>query len=142
MPVLRRRLFVPRRFQGRPLWVDDETFQIADHVREVALGPSAGDAELLEAAERLMGVLLDRSRPIWELWFITGVSGGRVGLLVKLHHTIADGHAAVAIMSSLFDLGPATPDPAPSGGPASLRRGLGPCSSTTRRRGSARCGGR
>ena len=114
VPVLRRRLFSPGLFQGRPLWVDDEAFDIADHVREVKLSPSAGEAELLEAAERLMGVLLDRSRSLWEMWLITGLSGGRVGLLVKLHHAIADGRAAVAMMSSLLDLSPEASDPASS----------------------------
>ena len=113
VPVLRRRLFSPGLFQGRPVWVDEEAFDIAHHVREVVLSPPAPDAELLEAAERLMGVLLDRARPLWELWFITGLSGERIGILVKLHHAIADGRAAVAMMSSLFDPSPEDPDPAP-----------------------------
>lgn len=52
-------------FKGGPyLWIDDEAFDIADHVGEVKLSPPAGDAELLKAAERLMGRLLDRSRPL------------------------------------------------------------------------------
>jgi len=111
VPVLRRRLFSPGLFQGRPLWVDDADFDIAVHVREIVLSPPAGDAELLEAAERLIGVLLDRGRPLWELWFITGLSGDRVGLVVKLHHAIADGLAAVAMMGSLFDVSPDALDP-------------------------------
>jgi len=113
VPVLRRRLFRPGLFRGRALWVDEEQFDIARHVREVILSPSAGDAELLEAAERLMGVLLDRTRPLWELWFITQRGRDRIAIVVKLHHAVADGRAAVAMLSSLFDLRADEPDPAP-----------------------------
>lgn len=111
VPALRRRVLEPGLFQGRPLWVDDAAFDIASHVRETALGSPAGDAELLEVTERLTGVLLDRGRPLWELWFVTGLNGDRVGLVVKLHHVIADGRAAVALMDSLFDVTPGAPDP-------------------------------
>jgi diacylglycerol O-acyltransferase / wax synthase len=114
VPVLRQRLFSPGPFQGRPLWVDDADFDIAVHVRETVVDSPGEGAELLVAAERLMGVLLDRGRPLWELWFITGLSGDRVGVMVKLHHAIADGRAAVAMMGSLFDVSPEAPDPEPS----------------------------
>jgi diacylglycerol O-acyltransferase / wax synthase len=56
--------------------------------------------------------VLDRTRPLWELWFLTGLSGGRVGVLLKLHHSVADGTAAVMLMASLFDAEPGAPDPA------------------------------
>ena len=57
-----------------------------------------------------MGVL-DRRRPPWELWFFTGLREGRVAAMLKLHHAVADGMAAVTIMGSLFDLEPGAPDP-------------------------------
>ncbi len=46
---------------------------------------------------------LDRSHAPWEMWFLTGLSNGRVVLVVKLHHVIADGLAAVELIGSLFD---------------------------------------
>lgn len=54
--------------------------------------------------------MLDRTRPLWELWFLTGLNDGRVGVLLKLHHAVADGTAAVAIMGSLFDPAPDVAD--------------------------------
>ena len=65
--------------------------------------PPGGDPELLEAAAGLCSTLLDRRLPLCELWFLTGLAHGRVGLLLKPHHTLADGTAAVALMTSLFD---------------------------------------
>ena len=113
VPQLRRRLLFPGPLGGQPLWVDDQDFDIRYHVRETAIEPPGGDLELMDAAARLYGELLDRGRPLWQLWFLTGLRDGRLGVLLKLHHSVADGLAAVAVMSSLFDFEPDAPDPAP-----------------------------
>jgi diacylglycerol O-acyltransferase / wax synthase len=113
VPQLRRRLHFPSPLGGGPLWVDDLSFDIGHHVREVAVEPPGGDLQLLEASARVCGQLLNRRRPLWELWFLTGLSDARVGVLLKLHHSVADGMAAVAIMGSLFDLQPDAPEPVP-----------------------------
>lgn len=111
LPSMRQRVYVPGPLRGRPLWVDDDRFAIEHHVLETAVESPGGEAELLEAAAQLSEVLLDRSRPLWELWFLTGLSDDRVGVLLKLHHSMADGLAAVAIMGSLFDFEPDAPEP-------------------------------
>jgi diacylglycerol O-acyltransferase len=53
--------------RGRALWVDDDRFDIRHDVREAVVEPPGGDAQLLDAAARLYGTLLDRGRPLWEL---------------------------------------------------------------------------
>jgi WS/DGAT/MGAT family acyltransferase len=98
---------------GKVLWVDDSHFDIQHHVHATEIAQPVGDLQLLDAAARIYSQLLDRSRPPWELWFLTGLSAGRVGVLLKLHHCVADGMATVAIMTSLFDFEPDAPDPAP-----------------------------
>jgi diacylglycerol O-acyltransferase / wax synthase len=112
VPQFRRRVHFPGLLQGKALWVDDDRFDICRHVRERAVDPPGGDTELLDAAARICDDVLDRTRPLWELWFLTGLSGGRVGVLLKLHHSVADGTAAVILMASLFDAEPDAPDPA------------------------------
>jgi WS/DGAT/MGAT family acyltransferase len=105
-PQWRRRVLFPGPMLGRPLWVDDDHFDLRRHVHQAAVDPPGGDAELLDAAARICERLLDRSRPLWELWFLTGLADGRIGALLKLHHAVADGTGAVTLMASLFDLGP------------------------------------
>jgi WS/DGAT/MGAT family acyltransferase len=124
VPELRRRLHVPGFPKGGPLWVDDDRFDIRKHIHQAAAEPPGCEAELLELAARLDERQLDRARPLWELWFLTGLCDGRVGVLLKLHHCVADGLAAVALMGSLFDVesdegdpdpAPWTPEPIPGG---------------------------
>ena len=113
VPQLRRRLHFPGPFAGKPLWVDDHQFDIQHHVHEAAIDPPGSEAQLLDTAARLYGTLLDRGHPLWELWFLTGLTHDRVGVLLKLHHSIADGMAAVTIMGSLLDFDPGAPEPVP-----------------------------
>jgi WS/DGAT/MGAT family acyltransferase len=111
VPELRRRLYAPPLLGGGLLWVDDGAFDIRHHVRQGAVEQPGDEPELLASAARLLESLLDRHRPLWELWFLTGLSGGRVGLVIKLHHALADGMAAVSVIDSLFDFTPRAPDP-------------------------------
>jgi diacylglycerol O-acyltransferase len=112
VPEFRRRLHDPGPLRGGPIWVDDDRFVIERHVNEAVVPPPGGDSELMDTAARLYGALLDRGHPLWELWFLSGLDEGRVGVLLKLHHAVADGTAAVGVMGSLFDLGPDAQDPA------------------------------
>lgn len=97
---------------GLPVWVDDVGFDIGNHVRTRAIGPPGDEAALLEACTELNQAPLDRSRPLWELWVLTGLAGGKVGMLVRLHHVVADGIAGVALFGAMFDLAPEAPSPA------------------------------
>jgi diacylglycerol O-acyltransferase / wax synthase len=114
VPELRRRVHHPGPLRGGPLWVDDDRFDISRHVRELVVDPPGDELALLEATDRVYRRLLDRRRPPWELWFLTGLGDGRVGVLLKLHHAVADGLAAVAIIGALFDREPDVPDPEPT----------------------------
>jgi diacylglycerol O-acyltransferase len=113
VPRLRQRVHAPGRLGGRPLWVDDDQFAIEFHVHQATVPLPGDEARLLETAAEIYQRLLDRRRPLWELWFLTGLEDGRLGALLKLHHAMADGTAAVAIGAALFDFAPDAPDPAP-----------------------------
>jgi diacylglycerol O-acyltransferase / wax synthase len=113
VPRFRQVVHVPRRGLGGPLWVDAPSFDPGEHVRVLPLPAGTGEAELLLAIERLRSKRLDPSRPLWELWFLTGLPEGRIALFVRLHHAIADGMAAMATISALLDPAPdATAPPA------------------------------
>jgi len=115
IPRFRRRLQSVPFGQGRPVWVDDSNFDIAYHVRLTAL-PSPGTREqLLTLCSRVQAGLLDRSRPLWELWFVEGLEGGHVGLIQKTHHALVDGVSGVDVATVLLDFSPEPPAVEPSG---------------------------
>ncbi len=90
-------------------WVDDPDFDIDFHVRELALVPPGTNAQLEEQVGRIFSRPLDRSRPLWEIYLIHGLEGGRVALLTKVHHAVIDGLSGAEILGSLLDLTPGRP---------------------------------
>jgi WS/DGAT/MGAT family acyltransferase len=112
-PELRRRVWRPPPLCGPALWVDDPAFSIDRHVHAARVDPPGDEASLLRTAEMLLRPMLDRSRPLWELWFLTGLADRRLGVLFVVHHAVADGLAAIALLASLLDLQPDAADPAP-----------------------------
>jgi diacylglycerol O-acyltransferase len=113
VPRLRQRVLWPRVGQGLPLWVDDPGFDLANHVHAVQVPAPGGQRELLGLCDELCLRLLDRARPLWELWLVTGLAEGRVGLVLKLHHSLADGLAAVQLAGLLLDDTADAPNPTP-----------------------------
>jgi diacylglycerol O-acyltransferase len=114
VPRYRQRLaFVPLG-QGRPVWVDDPHFNVVFHVRHTALPSPGGEEQLKRLCGRVFSQALDRSRPLWEIWLVEGLSDDRFALLSKTHHALVDGVSGVDIATVLFD---ASPDPIPVGAP-------------------------
>lgn len=111
VPVLRRIVYRVPPLCGPALWVDDPQFAIERHIHTARVAPPGDERALLDTAEHLLRPLLDRSHPLWQLWLLTGLADGRIGVLFKIHHAIADGLAAVALMTAFFDLVPDAPDP-------------------------------
>jgi diacylglycerol O-acyltransferase / wax synthase len=109
VPRLRRKLRLPPLGIGQPVWVDADDFDIADHVKLMVLPPPGDRAVLEHACERLQMQLLDRNRPLWELWFIGGLHDGNVAMVEKLHHALVDGVSGVEVAAALLDLEPVPP---------------------------------
>jgi diacylglycerol O-acyltransferase / wax synthase len=98
---------------GHPVWVDDPDFDLDYHVRRSALPRPGTDAVLHEYAARVLARRLDVRRPLWELYVVEGLSGGRVALINKVHHAMVDGISSVDIGTLLFDMEPESPPSTP-----------------------------
>jgi diacylglycerol O-acyltransferase len=119
VPRFRQVLTRPGLGLGSPLWVDAPAFDINDHIRVRLLPAAVKESQLLRTVEQLLARRLDRSRPLWEMWFLPGLPENRIGLLIKIHHTMVDGIAALATIAALLDATPGTPaDPARAWAPA------------------------
>jgi len=95
--------FIPGRL-ANPVWVDDADFDVTYHVRRSALPKPGTDAQLRELVGRLMSRQLDRNRPLWEIYLVEGLEGGRVGIITKTHHAMVDGVSAVDIGTVILDV--------------------------------------
>jgi diacylglycerol O-acyltransferase / wax synthase len=115
VPRMRQRVMEVPYNQARPVWVDDDHFDIDHHVRLTALPRPGDDDQLATLMGRLQSLPLDRSRPLWEMWFVDGLADGHVGLVIKVHHALGDGMANVDLAMALIDLEPDPPpdEPAP-----------------------------
>lgn len=128
VPVMRQRLAEVPFGLDQPVWIDDEHFDIEYHVREIALPRPGDDAQLAEQVARIHARPLDRAKPLWEAYLITGLRKGLMAIYMKVHHAAIDGVSGAEILRLLYDLTPEpqamppedfTPRPAPS----SLRLG-------------------
>ncbi len=106
VPVLRRKLLNVPLGLDQPYWVDDPDFDIEYHVREIALPRPGSDAQLTEQVSRLHARPLDRSRPLWEIYLITGLARKRAAVYTKIHHAAIDGASGAELLTVLLDLVP------------------------------------
>src|ERR1039458_9378944 len=98
----------------RPVWADDEHFEIGYHVRHAAVPAPGGMTQLREMAARIFAQRLDRARPLWEAWLLEGLKGGRWAILSKVHHCVVDGIGGNDLMTAVFDLAQDAERPAPA----------------------------
>ena len=108
-PFRRRIVEVPFRLH-HPVWIEDPDFDLDYHVRRAAL-PAPGEMEELQSfVAQVVGLPLDRTRPLWEMYVVEGVAGGRFAVVGKMHHAAIDGVSGAEIMATLLDLEPNPPE--------------------------------
>ena len=109
-PRLRQRLYRPSFGLGGPVWVDDASFDISRHVKTRPVPAGGGEEALLATCVELNAGPFDQAHPLWEMWLLTGALDGQVPMLIRFHHVLADGIAAVMLLGALFDSAAVTPE--------------------------------
>jgi WS/DGAT/MGAT family acyltransferase len=107
LPPFRRRLVTVPFELDQPYWIEDPNFDLDFHLRHIAVPPPGGEEQLATLVARIHERPLDRARPLWELYLIEGLEGGRVAVMTKLHHAAVDGVSGAEILTILLD---PTPD--------------------------------
>jgi WS/DGAT/MGAT family acyltransferase len=92
--------------EKRPVWVDDSSFNIAYHVRHARLPRPGSERQLKRMVGRIFSQLLDRGKPLWELWVIEGLEGDRIAICSKVHHCMVDGVSGSELISTLLTTAP------------------------------------
>ena len=101
LPPFRRRVVPVPWGLGHPVWVEDPEFDLKRHVSRRVLAGPAGDRELAAVVADFAGTPLARDRPLWELLVVEGLVGGRIAVVAKIHHAVADGSAVVALLQNV-----------------------------------------
>ena len=109
VPRYRHKLAFTALDSGRPVWVDDPDFNLEYHVRHTALPAPGRWEQLRNLTARIFSQGLDRSKPLWEMWLIEGLTDGRFAMISKSHHALVDGIAGVDLATVLFDVSPNPP---------------------------------
>jgi diacylglycerol O-acyltransferase / wax synthase len=105
-PRLRQKLYRPGFGFGAPVWVDDASFDISRHIKTRPVAADGGEEALLAACVELNDRPFDQTHPLWEIWLLTGAPDGHVPMLIRFHHVLADGIAALLLLGTLFDSEP------------------------------------
>jgi diacylglycerol O-acyltransferase len=111
--TLRRRLHLlePLRYKlvdiplqlHHPMWLEKADIDLNYHLRRVRVAPPGGRRELDEMISEIASIPLDRSRPLWEMYFAEGMSDNRFAVIGKVHHALADGVASANMMAKAMD---------------------------------------
>jgi WS/DGAT/MGAT family acyltransferase len=112
VPRFRQRLaYLP--YERLPIWIDDEHFRLAYHVRHTALPKPGDERQLKRLVGRIMSQALDRGRPLWEMWFVEGMQDDTFALISKTHHCMIDGISAADLISVIMEAVPSAEPGAP-----------------------------
>ncbi|MHA3024472.1 WS/DGAT/MGAT family O-acyltransferase [Mycobacterium sp. BMJ-28] len=94
---------IPFKFH-HPMWRENCDVDLEYHVRPWRVAAPGGRRELDEAIGQIASTPLDRSRPLWEMYFVEGLANGRIAVVGKIHHALADGVASANLLARGMDL--------------------------------------
>ena len=106
VPIFHR-VLVPTPFKvGHPSWAYRRELDLDYHIRRAAVPSPGGRREFAEVVSEIASTGLERDRPLWQLWIVEGLEGGRIAYVTKLHHAIADGGSSAQVLLELFQRSP------------------------------------
>lgn len=105
LPMLRQRpIFVPFGLH-HPVMIEDPDFDLDYHLCRAAVTAPGGMRELEAMIAQIASHPLDQHRPLWEMWYVEGLEGGRGACVHKIHHALADGLASATYIRNLWGSG-------------------------------------
>ena len=117
LPPFRRRIVEVPRGIHHPMWIEDPDFELGRHLKRAEVPMPGGTREMDAVIGEIASTPLKRDRPLWEIWALEGLQDGHVAFVAKIHHALADGVAAAALMANILSVDPEPADPAPPAEP-------------------------
>jgi diacylglycerol O-acyltransferase / wax synthase len=106
VPRLRQRVALDPLGAAPPRWEADPHFDLGYHWRRLRVAGAGSLRDLLDLAQPIAMQAFDKDRPLWELYQVEGLEGGRTAIVIKLHHSVSDGVGLVRMTSSLVERSP------------------------------------
>ena len=109
LPMLRRKLADSMTNVAHPVWVEDDDFNIERHVHHVAIPAPGTIEEVAQMCGHFVSQVLDRKKPLWDMWVLEGMDDGKVALILRMHHACVDGATVAEILGELATASPEPP---------------------------------
>ena len=94
---------------AHPTWEFDQNFDIDRHIFKIKIDAPGGEAQLIDLAGRLFTPMMDRSKPLWDIYLIYGLKGKRTAMIARVHHCMVDGVSGVDLLKIVLDISPEVP---------------------------------
>lgn len=102
-----QQIVVPDPFSlGHPTWEDDPHFNIRNHIFKVQIDAPGGEKELIDLSGRIFTPMMDRNKPLWDIYLVYGLEGKRTAMVARVHHCMVDGMSGVDLLKIILDFSP------------------------------------
>lgn len=116
-----QQVVVPDPFNlGHPTWEHDHNFNIGNHIFKLQIEAPGGEKELIDLAGRIFTPMMERHKPLWDIYLVYGLEGGKTAMICRVHHCMVDGMSGVDLLKIVLDFSP-TPAPIPPKPAAKVR---------------------
>ncbi len=116
-----QQIVVPDPFNlGHPTWEYDHNFNIHNHIFKLQIAGPGGERELIDLAGRILTPMMERHKPLWDIYLVYGLEGGKTAMICRVHHCMVDGMSGVDLLKIVLDFSP-TPVPIPPKPAAKVR---------------------
>lgn len=116
-----QQVVVPDPFNlGHPTWEYDLNFNIRNHIFKLQIDAPGGEKELIDLAGRILTPMMERHKPLWDIYLVYGLEGGKTAMICRVHHCMVDGMSGVDLLKIVLDFSP-TPAPIPPKPAAKVR---------------------
>ncbi len=98
---------------GHPTWEFDTNFDIHRHIFKLQIDAPGTEKELIELAGKIFTPMMDRTKPLWDIYLVYGLKSKQTAMIARVHHCMVDGVSGVDLLKIVLDLSPDPPPPPP-----------------------------
>lgn len=91
---------------AHPTWESDPHFDIRKHIFKLQLDAPGGERELVELSSKIFTPVMERDKPLWDIFWVYGLEGGNSAMIARIHHCMVDGISGIDLIKIILDISP------------------------------------